>query len=453
MAKRKRNQSQPEEGEEGDGGAQDLDTSAMSEKPSKAGEESGGGPESGKKGTSKKELSEVEQRLQRMDAMTQRLVDTIPPKYYFEEETVREELEADKRSKFEGQKKKGKPLSAKAMHKKFKLDPDSKQTVSQIISSKFGSDDDEGQGKDEAWGRKVGLKKNMKKGMNPKADKMNALQEKLRAKIDAMSSKRKTVDMDEKKKRESKAKRKEKNRSKPGAKQKGFVKQKAGTSDNGTENTSMNGHGDEGGDSDGDDDGVSMDKSGEGHEHEDGDNDQAAGDNEGSGKKSKKKAKTPKIYNDEGKIIFSKFDFVAPPMSKSEEEVKGDKKKKMKLKNKKDLKKLLKKAEAEEDKIESLRSSGQSEEAEKLKSSSQWRAALAKSEGEKVRNKPELIKKTIKRMDKTKKKSDQKWKERTEATEARMESAQKKRQRHIEGRSKAKKDKKLTRLRKKGRIV
>ena len=124
-----------------------------------------------------------------------------------------------------------------------------------------------------------------------------------------------------------------------------------------------------------------------------------------------------------------------------------------KIKRKPSLKKLLNDAERKRDKIHTLMNSGQREEALKIKKDSKWRSAMDKAAGVKIKDNPQLIKRSIKKMKKRKERSSKKWNDRKEATEKRIDFKQKKRTMNIKKRIDGKKDRKIKRLKKKGRII
>lgn len=86
--------------------------------------------------------------------------------------------------------------------------------------------------------------------------------------------------------------------------------------------------------------------------------------------------KVPKakpVFNSEGKMVFSKFDF---------SEI-GVKKKIPKSKN--DPKKILQQLQQKKEKLKKLEDSGETEKADDMKEKDAWKSALARAGGEKVR--------------------------------------------------------------------
>ena len=156
-----------------------------------------------------------------------------------------------------------------------------------------------------------------------------------------------------------------------------------------------------------------------------------------------KQMKTPSkpIYNSEGNLVFSKFDFTASGKKKRHSDLTG-----------KDYKRLLEKIEKRNEKLKELKSRDETA-AVNLKEKFKWDAALHKAEGEKVKDNPELLKKALKRKEKIKEKRKMKWEERTNSVEKLKEAKQAKRTKNINARKQAKKEKKMKKLKKKGRLI
>lgn len=72
-----------------------------------------------------------------------------------------------------------------------------------------------------------------------------------------------------------------------------------------------------------------------------------------------------------------------------------------------------------------------------------WDAIMKRAAGEKVKDKPELLKKSIKRKETQKRKSAAKWKERTEQVQKQQEDKQKRRQDNIKAALQRKRDKRM----------
>ncbi|KAJ3088493.1 hypothetical protein HK102_008603 [Quaeritorhiza haematococci] len=144
------------------------------------------------------------------------------------------------------------------------------------------------------------------------------------------------------------------------------------------------------------------------------------GDVEGALDKSSRSALTV-----EENVSFGKLDF---------EEVEGGNKKKRKA----DTVGLLKKAEAKKAKLEKLKES-QPEKASQIEDSLKWSKALKQASGEKIKDDPKLLKKTLKRKQKIKERSKKDWDKRKETVRQNLEEKQKKRQENIQARAEAKK--------------
>ncbi|XP_016910863.2 surfeit locus protein 6 homolog [Apis cerana] len=145
------------------------------------------------------------------------------------------------------------------------------------------------------------------------------------------------------------------------------------------------------------------------------------------------------VFNSEGKMVFSKFDF---------SEI-GTKKKPPK----KDAKKILLEVKQKQEKLKEMEELGEKEKVEEIKEKDIWKSVLAKASGEKVKNDPDLLKKTLKRKDDKKKRSAKKWESRLENVQKGIRERQEKRQDNIMKRKKEKKINKLKKAAKKGRII
>ncbi|XP_063425274.1 surfeit locus protein 6 homolog [Mytilus trossulus] len=156
----------------------------------------------------------------------------------------------------------------------------------------------------------------------------------------------------------------------------------------------------------------------------------------------KKPAVTPVKDKSTGKMVFSKFDFVDS----------GDKEAPQNNFKGKDFKRLLEKVEKKKQKIEKLKETNP-DAAKAVASKESWKKVMAKAEGEKIKDDPNLLKKSLKKKEKFKEKRKKQWDERTSQTEHRMKAQQDKRQKNIDSRKKAKIDKKIQRSKKKGRNV
>jgi hypothetical protein len=158
--------------------------------------------------------------------------------------------------------------------------------------------------------------------------------------------------------------------------------------------------------------------------------------------------KKPAVMDKDGRMVFSKFDFAVPGV------VDDDRKDKWAKKHSgKDYKRLLEKQERFEGKLQRLEDKDDGEGAKKLKEKSQWDAATQRARGEKVKDDKSLLKKNLKRKEKRKDQIKQKWDSRKEGVQKKMDDRQKKRTENIQAKKKDNKDKKLTKARKKGRLV
>ena len=148
------------------------------------------------------------------------------------------------------------------------------------------------------------------------------------------------------------------------------------------------------------------------------------------------------IFNKEGQMVFSKFDFTdSTKKEKHKNEFRG-----------KDYKRLLEKVEKRNEKINKKR--GEDETAGKmLVDKHKWKTALLKTEGEKVKDNPELLKKSLKRKEKMKEKRKKKWLDRESTVKKQQDAKHEKRTKNIQARKQNKKDNKLKKAKKKGRII
>lgn len=146
------------------------------------------------------------------------------------------------------------------------------------------------------------------------------------------------------------------------------------------------------------------------------------------------------VFNKEDKMVYSKIDFANLGKVK-------------KVKKEKDPKVLLKKIEQEKEKIEKFKESGEVQKATEMKEKTAWTNALAKAAGEKVKDDPILLKKSLRKQQQKQRSSKNKWEQRQKGVEKTMDDRQKKRQENIQKRKKDKKTKKLKNAAKKGKII
>ncbi|XP_050507190.1 surfeit locus protein 6 homolog [Diabrotica virgifera virgifera] len=146
------------------------------------------------------------------------------------------------------------------------------------------------------------------------------------------------------------------------------------------------------------------------------------------------------VFNKEDKIVYSKIDFDTLGRQK-------------KVKKEKDPKKLLEKLEKQKENIEKLKESGNIEKAIEIKEKSQWKNALAKAEGQKVKDDPYLLAKSVKKQEQKQRSTKKKWEQRQQKVEKAKKDKQQKRTDNIAKRKKEKKTKKLKQAVKKGKVI
>nr|CAD7457960.1 unnamed protein product [Timema tahoe] len=163
--------------------------------------------------------------------------------------------------------------------------------------------------------------------------------------------------------------------------------------------------------------------------------------------KLEKITKAPKpVFNSQGKMVFSKFDF-------SEMGAQGTGGSALKSKGPKSPGKILQKIQRHKEKLQQLESEGKMEAAQELKQKEAWRSALRKAQGEKVKDDPLLLKKSVRKIKDRKKQSTDKWAARNEHVNRTLEERQHKRNANIQKRKKEVKLKKIKKAVKKGRII
>jgi len=147
------------------------------------------------------------------------------------------------------------------------------------------------------------------------------------------------------------------------------------------------------------------------------------------------------VYNSDGKMVFSKFDFANGEVVKGSQSGTAEKKPGPKP-GPKDPKAALNKIKKHKEKLQSLEAIGKTNRVKSIEEKTAWSTALAKAEGTKVKDDVDLLKKSIKKMDQRKKKSKQKWDSRKEGEEKRKNFKQQKRSDNINKRKQDKKTKK-----------
>ncbi|XP_067144655.1 surfeit locus protein 6 homolog isoform X2 [Centruroides vittatus] len=153
----------------------------------------------------------------------------------------------------------------------------------------------------------------------------------------------------------------------------------------------------------------------------------------------KKMESNKPIYNKDKKMVFSKFDF--PETEKKASKHSG-----------KNYKKLLKKTLKEKEELKTMEINDP-EKAFVQKEKKNWLKAIDKAGGIKVKDNPELLKKSIKKQEQMKRKSQKKWKERKETVEKFKQKKEQKRRENIKAKKQEKINKKIKRAKKKGRIL
>ncbi|KAK7455055.1 hypothetical protein BaRGS_00039526 [Batillaria attramentaria] len=162
-----------------------------------------------------------------------------------------------------------------------------------------------------------------------------------------------------------------------------------------------------------------------------------------SGSAQKNKNTSRPIFNKEGKMVFSKFDF-----TESGEKDDGGKSGLVG----KDYKRLLKKLEQRDEKVSKVKARDQ-EAGARLEEKHVWQDVLSKARGEKVKDDKHLLQKAVKHKEKMKEQRAKKWEQRTASVEQKQKQRQEKRQKNIQARKDAKKEKLKKRMIKKGRLL
>lgn len=145
------------------------------------------------------------------------------------------------------------------------------------------------------------------------------------------------------------------------------------------------------------------------------------------------------LFNKDNKMVFSKV-FI-PETNK-----------KHKKKTEKDPKKILHKLKENKKKMFELEKEDK-EKAVYLKEKEKWSTALKRASGEKVRDDPELLRKSISKEKNMKVRSQKKWQARIEKVQKDKDDRQKKRTDNIQARKNDKKKRKMKRAIKKGSYV
>ncbi|XP_011299480.1 surfeit locus protein 6 homolog [Fopius arisanus] len=147
------------------------------------------------------------------------------------------------------------------------------------------------------------------------------------------------------------------------------------------------------------------------------------------------------VFNSEGHMVFSKFDFSDIGNKKKTQKTEGD------------PKKILQQLKEKKEKLKELVTAGEKEKALAIQERDAWKSALAKAGGEKVKDDPELLKRTVKRDEQQKKRSTKKWEARISGVEKAQQEKQSKRTENIMKHKKERKINKMKKSSKKGRII
>jgi len=158
------------------------------------------------------------------------------------------------------------------------------------------------------------------------------------------------------------------------------------------------------------------------------------------------------VFNSEGKMVFSKFDFSnngAPDTPIANNKAL---KKMTSVKGLKGYKKQLEFVEEKQKKLEELKESNPSKAAE-IEEKAAWLDAIDKSAGIKKKNDADMLKKSIKKREKLKERSRKKWAARQDTVKKHQEERQNKRKANLQARRELKVGNKLRKLSKKGRVL
>ncbi|XP_055352132.1 surfeit locus protein 6-like [Paramacrobiotus metropolitanus] len=148
------------------------------------------------------------------------------------------------------------------------------------------------------------------------------------------------------------------------------------------------------------------------------------------------------IVSEEGRMIFSRFDFFQTDADAVHpKQAKG-----------KNLTHLLNKAEADQRKLQQAEAEDE-EKGKELRQKKAWQEALLKAQGVKLKNDPDKLRKALKEQKKRKKRSERKWTERTGHVHKEQKERQDKRQKNLDKRKEAKQAKKRQKAIKKGHLI
>lgn len=352
-------------------------------------------------------LCDLRVRLEADDDYMLKLVDTVDPKYYFDQETV-DTLTTEVHQKVDERVKASKRMQKMSVHGKHKLarlDPSTFKTVSQILCEQGV----ESGGLTEKQALKKLRRAQKKKAkMNTlhsvaldRASNLDELKHRLTEKIEALKGVRKAPAIESREERKAK-----KLAEKKAAKKNKNKGPKASFEDAGASSSN-------------------------------------------SSSKKLAPGKPVPIFNREGKMVFSKFDLADSGIPDTEEKKKAFKSAAARSNQ---PKKLMHKLEVEARKLKTLEEKDP-EQAQEVKQKKQWLKAMDKAQGVKVKDDPELLKRSMKRQQKQRQQSQKKWQARVENVTQKQKERQDKRKENIKARKQAKLQTKMKRLKKKGRII
>lgn len=183
---------------------------------------------------------------------------------------------------------------------------------------------------------------------------------------------------------------------------------------------------------------------------------------------SKDNVKPPAIFNEDGKMVFSRFEFA----SRASQAKKSKKDSKILwivyylcwycqthslfcyiLESVKNPKVILRAINKQKKQIDELLEQGDTAKVEKIKEDEAWKKAFDKTAGKTVKDNTTLLHKAIHKKVVRKKKSKLEWKERTAGVEKDKAQRQKKRNENIQKKQSEKKKNKLKKMSKMGRII
>ncbi|XKL67523.1 hypothetical protein PGB90_003014 [Kerria lacca] len=152
------------------------------------------------------------------------------------------------------------------------------------------------------------------------------------------------------------------------------------------------------------------------------------------------------IFNAEGNLVFSKFDFLGETTTVTDKKI---------LTNdaRSNKKHILEKLQKNQNLIKKLEETGNTEKAERIKEEIAWKNMFIKTEGLKIKDDCQLLKKSLAKKQAKKKSSEKKWKQRVKTIEKQKLEKQKKRTENVNKRLQEKKKKKFKKAIKKGRYV